>query len=196
MPPIFTATQFAGVQPRRPFIGYPGRPIQVIPDLNDPVTIQLSDNQVITVFDTKDTALRCMEQMRLNGQWLLTPTDEVMIISVSYVKLLIAESSLINQKLFASYLPVYFGGLTRFVHRSMSIVHRLADALQDVGFFVQGPLVNQYDLTNSPGKPYMSLCDVNYQAALTVDQVGSKLDDLQFALLYNYVDNPVEEVVV
>jgi hypothetical protein len=42
----------------------------------------------------------------------------------------------------------------------------------------------------------MSLCDVNYRAALAVDQVGSKLDDLQFALLYNYVDNPVEEEVV
>jgi hypothetical protein len=74
----------------------------------------------------------------------------------------------------------------------MSVVHRLADALQDVGFFVQGPLLNEYDLANSPGKPYMTLCDINYRAALSVDQVGSKLDDLQNSIQYNYVDNPVE----
>ena len=150
--PIFTAAQFVGVNYRRPFVGYPGNLVNVVPNPNDSVSLQLSDNQVITVFDTKITALKCLESMQLNNQWLLTPTDDIMIIAVSFTKLLLAESSLINQKLFASFLPIYYGGNFRLVHRSMSLVMSLSDALQDVGFFVQDPLTNDYQLANATRK--------------------------------------------
>jgi hypothetical protein len=190
--PIFTAANFAGYQVRRPFIGYPGNPIQVIPNLNDQVTVKLSDNTVPVVFDTKDTALRCLEYMRLNHQWLLTPTDDIMIIAVSYTKLLIAESSLINQKLFASFLPIYYGGLLRFIHRSMSMSMDLGDALTDVGFFVADRLTNQYELENATRSPHMTIVDVNYRATPTADSTGSQLSDLQRAIQYNFVDAPAE----
>jgi hypothetical protein len=193
--PIFVAANFATVQPRRPFIGYPGNPIQVFPNINDPVDLQLSDNQVIRVFDTKDTALRCLEYMRTAHQWLLTPTDDIMIIAVSYTKLLIAESSLINQKLFASFLPIYYGGVLRFIHRSMSLSMDLADALTDVGFFVADPLTNQYQLANATRKPHITVVDINYKANVTADDPGSLLSDLQRAIQYNFVDNPAEAVV-
>lgn len=195
--PIFTAAQFAAINYRRPFIGYPGNLTNVVPNPNNPVTLALSDNQVITVFDTKVTALKCIESMRLNNQWLLTPTDDIMIIAVSFTKLLLAESSLINQKLFASFLPIYFGGNLRLVHRSMSLVMSLADALSDVGFYVQDPLTNNYELANATRKPYIQVVDFNYRGSPTQAQPGSLLDDGPAAIQYNLVGPapppPVEE---
>jgi hypothetical protein len=184
--PIFVAANFADVEARRPFIGYPGNVVPVIPNSGDPVKLTLSDGTVPTIFDTKDTALRCMEQMRQNAQWLLTPTDDIMIIAVSYTKLLIAESSLINQKLFASFLPIYFGGQLRFIHRSMSAAMRLSEALQDVGFFVQDPLTNNYELANAHRLPHITIVDINYKATTTQADAGSFLDDGVNTINYNY----------
>jgi hypothetical protein len=195
MAAIFTATQFPTINPRRPFIGYPGNVLRVFTNSNDPVTLQLSDNQTILVFDTKDTALRCLEYMRTNHQWMLNPTDDVMIIAVSFTKLLICETTLINQKLFASFVPIYFGGNFRLLHRTMSTSMTLAEALSDVGFFGTDALTNQYQLANAQRKPYMTIVDVNYRAAVTADQPGSVLSDLQNALQYNFVDDPAEAVV-
>ena len=194
MAAIFTVTQFPTINPRRPFIGYPGNPMRVFTNSNDPVTLQLSDNQTILVFDTKDTALRCLEYMRTNHQWMLNPTDDVMIIAVSFTKLLICETTLINQKLFASFVPIYFGGNFRLLHRTMSTSMTLAEALSDVGFFGTDALTNQNQLANAQRKPYMTIVDVNYRAAVTADQPGSILSDLQNALQYNFVDNPAEVV--
>jgi hypothetical protein len=133
--------------------------------------------------------------MRVNRQWMLNPTDDIMVIAVSYTKLLVCETTLINQKLFASFVPMFFGGNFRLLHRTMSIFMTLADALSDVGFFSQDSLTNQYELANAQRKPYMTIIDINYRAVVTADQPGSLLNDLQNAIQYNFVDNPAEAVV-
>lgn len=185
--PIFTAASFGALQYPLPFVGVPGVQGQVARP-NDKVEIKLSDNTQPTVFDSVDTALKCMEYMRLRAQWLLTPTDDIMIVSVSSTKLIIAETSLVNQKLLSTFMPMYIGGATRFAHRSMSILQRLPEAISDVGFCVQDTFTDNWTLQNPVlGKaPNLVLVDINYRASPTADAPGSKLDDGNSLLIYNY----------
>ena len=185
--PIFTAASFVGTTYPRPFEKLPGE-LATVANPTDKVEIKLSDNTVHTVFDTVETALKCMEFMRLRDQWLLTPTDDIMIVAVSFTKLLIAESSLVNQKLLSTFMPLYVGGSTRFAHRSMSVVQRLADAIQDVGFCVQDPLTDNYTLQNPVrGKaPHIVIVDINFKANPTAQAPGSLLDDGDDLITYKY----------
>ena len=71
--------------------------------------------------------------MRLRNQWLLQLSDDIMAISVSGTKLLLLESSLTNQKLISSFLPLYLHGQTRFAHRNLSQLATMYDALAQSG---------------------------------------------------------------
>ena len=185
--PIFTAASFVGTNFPRPYVKLPGVQANVA-NPNDKVEIKLSDNTVHTVVDTVETALKCMEFMRVRDQWLLTPTDDIMIFSVSYVKLLIAESSLVNQKLLSTFMPLYLGGSTRFAHRSMSVVQRLSSSLQDVGFCVQDAFIDNFQLQNPVrGKsPHIVIVDINFKANPTALAPGSVLDDGDNLITYKY----------
>ena len=44
---------------------------------SDPVSLTLSDGSTAQVFDTLETALKCMEFMRLRNQWMLQVSDDV-----------------------------------------------------------------------------------------------------------------------
>jgi len=97
------------------------------------IALALSDGTSVTVFDYKITALGLLTSMRLRNQWLLQLSDDIMAISVSGTKLLLLESSLTNQKLISSFLPLYLHGQTRFAHRNLSQLATMYDALAQSG---------------------------------------------------------------
>ena len=97
------------------------------------ISLALSDGTSVTVFDKKTTALSLLTAMRLRNQWLLQLSEDIMAISISGTKLLLLESSLTNQKLISSYLPLYMHGATRFAHRNLSQLATMYDALAQSG---------------------------------------------------------------
>ena len=104
---------------------------------SDPIVLPLSDGTVVQVFDTKRTALTLLKQMRRVGKtWNVYASEDVLCVAVSYTKLLVCETNLVNQKFFSSFAPMFYGGLLRFLHRSASLVLSLTDALRAVGYCV------------------------------------------------------------
>ncbi len=169
---LFTEASF----PATPF----DRPLGVVGDpahANDPVTLQLSDGTSVTVFDKLSTALRLARFMRQSGQWQIAASEDITIVSANGgIKLLVLENTLQNQKLLTSFVPVYTGDQLLFVHRSMSSVVSLTDALRNVGFCVRGlPYNNNLDLRL--GGTNIQLVDYRYQASLSNSEEGSLLND-------------------
>ena len=134
----------------------------------DPVLLTLSDGTIQNVFDSKTTALALMKSMRSQKSWMVFASEDVMIVAVSFTKLLVCQTSLVNQKLFSYFCPIYCGGQTRFVHRTASLVLSLSDALRAVGLSVQGTLETNADLAASN----MLCVDWNYAGG-----AGTVLDD-------------------
>ena len=135
----------------------------------DTVTLQTSDGQNILVFDSKLSALKCIKFMYTRGQWLLQPSDDIMVVSVGATKLLVMETTLINQKLITSFQPTYQGGKVLFAHRSMSQLLTLDQALQSVGFCknLEAAFSNNDDLTNAQNPSRIMVVDYFYMATLT-----------------------------
>jgi hypothetical protein len=142
---------------------------------NDNVMLQLSDGTVALVFDTLRTALKLLAFMRGNGQWNVWGSDDIIFVSISAVKGLVLESSLTNQKLITSYLPVMLGGEVRWASRTTSLVLSTTDALKSVGFCHKGelPFANNLDLRAA----HMQLVDWNYEANPQDSTSGSRLSD-------------------
>ena len=100
------------------------------------------------VFDTKRTALALLKQIRTFGKtWNVYSLEDVLCVAVSYSKMIVCETNLVNQKLFSSFAPIYCGGLLWF-HRSASLVLSLTDALRAMGYCVASsvPYMNNTDL--------------------------------------------------
>jgi len=112
--PLFTAASFPGVSAPSP-VGSTGAP----PGASEAVTLVLSDGSSTVIFDQLTTALLCLEFMRQRNQWLLQASDDIWVVQIAGVKPLCGEMSLTNQKLLASFSPVYAGGRTLF-NRTMS----------------------------------------------------------------------------
>ena len=94
---------------------------------SDAILLPLSDGTVVQVFDQKRTALALLKQMRTVGKtWKVYASEDVLGVAVSYSKLLICETNLVNQKHFLSFAPIYYGRLLRFLHPI-----RVARALPD-----------------------------------------------------------------
>ena len=96
---LFTASQFSSVSYDLPDQG--GAPANV----NDAVTLQLSDGNNVTVADTLGTALKLLTYMRTNSQWQVLASDDVTVVSINAVKGLVLENTILNQKLLTQYLP-------------------------------------------------------------------------------------------
>jgi hypothetical protein len=144
---------------------------------NDAVVLQLSDGTVTQVFDKLSTGLKLLAFMRRNSQWNVYASDDVVCVSVGAAKLLVLESSLINQKLITSYLPLVLGGEVRWASRTASIVLSTTDALKSVGFCHMGelPFSSNYDLRI--GGTNMQLIDWMYEANAGSSSAGSLLSD-------------------
>ena len=144
---------------------------------NAQVQLQLSDGSNVTVFDKLTTALRLMTFMRASSQWQVAANDDITVVSVGATKLLLLENTLINQKLITSFLPIYLGDQVRFVHRSMSTVLILTDALKTVGFCMLSstPLANNLDMRTNDTN--LQLVDWNYESSPADSSSGSLLSD-------------------
>ena len=157
------------------------RPAGIIGDPvspSDAISLPLSDGTVVQVFDQKRTALALLKQMRTVGKtWNVYASEDVLCVAVSYSKLLICETNLVNQKLFSSFAPIYYGGLLRFLHRSASLVLSLMDALRAVGYCVASPVpyMNNTDLRVAGVN--MIVVDWNYVTNPATPSQGSQLED-------------------
>ena len=144
---------------------------------DDQITLQLADGTLVSVFDKLTTGLRLLTYMRTHAQWQVAGSDDVTIVSINAVKGMVLENSLINQKLITSFLPVYIGDQVRFVHRSMSTVLSLTDALKSVGYCMKAdtPFANNLDLRL--GTTGIQIFDWNYMANPSMSSDGSLLSD-------------------
>jgi hypothetical protein len=142
---------------------------------NDGVMLPMSDGTVALVFDAVSTALKLLAFMRTNGQWNVWGSDDIIFVSITGVKGLVLESSLINQKLITSYLPIMLGGEVRWASRTTSLVLSTTDALKSVGYCHKGdlPFSNNLDLRAA----HMQLVDWNYEANPPDSTSGSLLSD-------------------
>jgi hypothetical protein len=96
---LFTAAQFANDYDRP--VGVSGPPVHP----GDAVTLALSDGQVITVFDTLETALKVANFMRAYKQWTVAASEDVTIaLANGGIKMLVCEKTLQNQKLLTSFV--------------------------------------------------------------------------------------------
>ena len=144
---------------------------------NDPIVLQLGDGTQVTVFDKLTTALRLLAYMRRNAQWNVQGSDDIMVVSINAVKGMVLENNLVNQKLITSFLPTYIGDQVRFVHRSMSTVVSLTDALRSVGFCHTSSLPFSNNLDLRLGNTGIQLFDWNYVALPASTSDGSLLED-------------------
>jgi hypothetical protein len=109
-------------------------------------------------------------------------SDDIMIINVSNVKLLILETTFLNQKLMNSFTLSYVQGEVMGVHRNLSTILDLTDALVSVGYKRSSPanFANNWDLQEAlpnPERPHIQVVDVNYRSVVSTSADGSQLND-------------------
>ena len=170
---LFNEAMFSTTNFDRP-VGVEGNPTHA----NDSINLQLSDGTSLVLFDKLTTALRLGRYMREHGQWQVALSEDVTIVSANGgIKLLALENTLQNQKLLTSFVPVYTGDQLLFVHRSMSSVQSLTEALRSVGFCVKAPLPFANNLDLRLGNTGIQVLDWNYMASLADSQGGALLSD-------------------
>ena len=143
--------------------------------VNDPVTLALSDGSVVQVFDTLGTALKMMAFMRQQRMSYVWGSDDVVIYAASSTKLFVCEATFTNQKLFSQFVPVVQGGESQFVHRSLSKIMTLEDALRTVGFCAKGVYTDNASL-RADGT-HVQVVDWKFTASPTQADAGSLLND-------------------
>lgn len=180
MPPIFTAASFTGVVRPVP-TGLTAPPAGA----GDAVNFSLSDGSTVQIADNLETMLKLLQFMVERGQWMLQASEDVVIVAVGGTKLIVAEQTLVLQKLWASYAPCYIGGKTLFQHRTMSLMLSLDDALRSVGWFksTTTSMQGNYDLTQNGAN--CILVDWNFRASVASASAGSQLVDAN-PIVYDY----------
>jgi len=76
------------------------------------VHLTLSDGTVQSVGQSEDF-LSLLWKMRGARSWFMYASEDVVCVSVAGVKMLVMETSLINQRLLNLYAPIYTGGKVR-----------------------------------------------------------------------------------
>lgn len=178
---IFTSDSFSSYSVETPTSG------QVVGNPSDPVNIVKSDGTTETVFADVLTALRCLNFMVSRNQYYLQANDDIIIVNISGTKLLILETTFLNQKLLNSFNISYVRGEVVCVHRNMSNIMSLSDALKSVGLKSNGvTLLNNYDLETNVSqseRSHIKVVDINYKANVTASHEGSVLKDT-FKIVY------------
>lgn len=177
MSAIFTSTSFPTSTVDKPV----GAADLSTADGNQAVRLVMSDGTTKTVFDSLTTALKCLNFMRSRDQYYLQASDEITIVNCE-TKLLVLESTFLNQKLLNSYVFTYYNNGLRGVHRNLSTLNTLTEALASVGFKkTTADLFNSnYDLeTNLPDleRPRIKVVDYYYKEVPTSEVPGSLLVD-------------------
>ena len=99
MSAIFTSTSFPTSTVDKPV----GAADLSTADGNQAVRLVMSDGTTKTVFDSLTTALKCLNFMRSRDQYYLQASDEITIVNCE-TKLLVLESTFLNQTLLNSYV--------------------------------------------------------------------------------------------
>ena len=120
----------------------------------------------------------------------MNANDDIMIVNVSGIKLLILETTFLNQKLLNSYNFIYTRGKVRGVHWNLSNIVNLTDALISVGYKKNSTTAfnNNYDLeTNLPDneRPRIKLVDYHFVSAPANSSTGSLLEDSGLGIVYS-----------
>ena len=172
------------------FVDYPVEtPYQDTKGNGGAVTIVLSSGLTETVFNDLDTALRCLNFMNSRKQYYMQVNDDIMIVNISGVKLMILETTMLNQKLMNSFNFIYSRGDVRGVHRNLSNIVSLTDALVSVGYKTS-PAVqfnNNYDLEGNLAdaeRPRIKLVDYHYVQNPSNSSTGSLLSDAGLGIVY------------
>ena len=103
------------------------------------INIVLSTGVNQPVFDSLSTALKCLNFMNSRSQYFIMAGDDITIINCQ-TKLLIFENTFINQKCITSYDFTYHGKTIRGIHRNLSNLFNLTDAMISVGFKVSSTI--------------------------------------------------------
>ena len=144
----------------------------------DPVVLSTSTEDVV-LFD-KQTALTCLEQLRSNGLWGAKLNDNILALNIGSAKLLLLETTTVNQQFVASFFPVYAGGAVQCLARGSYGAFALHEALQYSGALLSGNLNDNSSLSAVA----MVLVDWNFFATAGPGQ-GSLLNDV-VPLDYSY----------
>jgi len=102
---------------------------------NGNVSIIKSDGSTQIVFNSLETALKCLNFMNARNQYYIIAGDDITIVNCQ-TKLLILENTFINQKMLNSYVFSYHGKKIIGINRNLSKMMNLTDALSSVGFKV------------------------------------------------------------
>ena len=156
---IFTSSDFTGYSVDTPN-GQSGNP----PDTGS-ITLIKSDATTEAVFDSLSTALKCLAFMNSKNMCYLMAGDDITIVNCQ-TKLLILENTFTNQKMINSYVFSYHGKKIKGIHRNLSNMVNLTDALISVGFKTNNIVFqNNNDLeTNRPDaeRPRVKVLDWFY----------------------------------
>ena len=165
---IFTSSDFTGYTPSQP---------NGAASLTDTGSITLikSDATTETVFDSLTTALKCLNFMESKNMYYLMAGDDITIVNCQ-TKLLILENTFTNQKMINSYVFSYHGKKIKGIHRNLSNMVNLTDALISVGFKTNNTIFqDNSDLTAIPHdqRPRIKIVDWFYFSQSN----GSLLED-------------------
>ena len=132
---------------------------------NGNISIIKSDGVNQIVFNSLSTALKCLNFMNSRGQYYMAAGDDLTILNLQ-TKLLIVENTFINQKLMNSYVLTYHGSSVKAIHRNLSNLFNLKDALISVGFKIEASQFNtnldlQANLADED-RPRIQICDFFY----------------------------------
>ena len=145
------------------------------------VSMVKSDGTNALVFNSVADGLACLHHMHINGLYYLQLSDDIVLINLSGVKLLILETTFLNQKLMNAYCFSYNRGKVRATHRNLSTIKSLTDALKSVGFQLVGnAFTNNYSMQAALSgiqRPNIQVFDLNYKTNPTDLNTGSFLED-------------------
>ena len=144
------------------------------------VSITKDDGSTVVVFNSVQDGITCLQFMYSKNMYYLQASEDIMIINVSGVKLLILTTTIMNQKLMNNYTFAYIRGKVRAIHRNLSTIRTLTDALISVGYQLSGSaFTNNYSLQGAlttATMPHIQIFDLNYVSTPTIS-TGSFLED-------------------
>ena len=159
------------------------------------ISITKDDGSTVVIFNSVQDGLTCLQTMYSKNMYYLQASEDIMIINVSGVKLLILETTVMNQKLMNNYTFAYLRGKVRAIHRNLSTIRNLTDALISVGYQLNGsPFSNNYSLQGAlttAQMPHIQIFDLNYVSNPTII-TGSQLEDTNPIV---YVDSSSSAIV-
>ena len=158
------------------------------------VSFLKSDGTNAIIFNSVQDGLTCLQFMHSKDMYYLQLSDEITLINISGVKLLILETTFLNQKLMNAFHFSYIRGKVRATHRNLSYITNLTQALVSVGYQHNGSnFTNNYSLQGaltSGSYTYIQIFDKKYLSSSLTS--GSMLEDANPIV---YVDESASAIV-